>query len=332
MAARRTERLVNLTICLLATRRFLTRDEIRRAVEGYEGLSESNFERTFERDKDDLRALGIPLETGTDDAWFDDALGYRIQRSAFELPPIDWTPQEATAVWLAARIWQEATLESATQSALTKLQAAGADPDAARLGTLAPSVAPGGVAGGPAFDALWNAVQQRRRVSFTYRGGQSRRLEPWLLTFRRGAWYVTGRDVDREEMRQFRLSRILDEPVLIGEAGAYDIPEGIDARAVARRLEPREPDAVATVAIRAEAAPALRRRARTLDVAPPRPGFEVYAIGYAQAHDFAAELAAAGPDVIALDPPELVAQVVTHLHAVVGGTVDGHALRREGER
>ena len=88
MAARKTERLVNLTILLLSSRRFVPREKIRETVEGYRGLGDESFNRAFERDKDELRAMGIPVETGSDERFFDDEPGYRIVRTDFELPPI----------------------------------------------------------------------------------------------------------------------------------------------------------------------------------------------------------------------------------------------------
>ena len=78
----KTERLLNLTIALLATRRFLSREEIRAMVPGYSEHDEA-FERAFERDKDDLREMGIPIETGSNSAVFDDEPGYRIRRDAY---------------------------------------------------------------------------------------------------------------------------------------------------------------------------------------------------------------------------------------------------------
>ncbi|MCB0890882.1 MAG: DNA-binding transcriptional regulator, partial [Propionibacteriaceae bacterium] len=63
MAPRKSERIMNLAICLLLARRFLDKNHLREVVEGYGGLSDAAFERTFERDKDDLRAMGVPVET-----------------------------------------------------------------------------------------------------------------------------------------------------------------------------------------------------------------------------------------------------------------------------
>ena len=139
-ATRKTERILNLTICLLVSDRYLPKSRIREAVEGYHNLSDAAFERTFERDKDELRALGVPIEVGSFDAFFDDEPGYRIRASEFELPPIDLDAEEASVVGVAARVWQHASMAESTLSALAKLRAAGVEPDTSQLGALEPSV------------------------------------------------------------------------------------------------------------------------------------------------------------------------------------------------
>src|SRR6478609_4955767 len=131
MAARRAERLVNLVICLLSTRQFLTAERVRDAVPGYEPAdgdprTDEAFKRMFERDKAELRDLGIPLETGRNSI-FDAEDGYRITRRKYELPPIPFDPAEAAAVGLAARLWQSATLGAPARNALIKLRAGGTD-------------------------------------------------------------------------------------------------------------------------------------------------------------------------------------------------------------
>ena len=256
MTTRKTERILNLTICLLVADRYLTKDRIREAVEGYHDLSDSAFERTFERDKDELRALGVPIEVGSFDVLFDDEPGYRIRPSEFSLPAIDLDAEEASVVGVAARVWQHASMADSTRSALAKLRAAGIEPDTAQLSALEPSVQ----ATEPSFDPLWNAVLERSRVSFTYRDGERRTLEPWGLTASKGRWYVIGHDTDRDATRMFKLSRITDQPRKVSRAGAYAVPADLDLRALARSLAPREPTETALLAIRKGRAPALARR------------------------------------------------------------------------
>src|ERR1700760_1919982 len=130
MAARRAERLVNLVICLLSTRQFLTAERIRDAVPGYgpgdgRRATDEAFKRMFERDKAELRDLGIPLEPGRNST-FDSEDGYRIRRRDYELPPIEFDAAEAAAVGLAARLWQSATLGVPARAAPLKLRGGGA--------------------------------------------------------------------------------------------------------------------------------------------------------------------------------------------------------------
>jgi proteasome accessory factor B len=125
MSKQKTERLLSLVVCLLSSRRYLTASQIRAAVPGYPDSFEA-FKRMFERDKDELRELGIPLETGTN-AGSDDEVGYRISRQAYELPEILLEPDEAAVIGLAAKVWQRAELAGAAAGGLLKLRAAGID-------------------------------------------------------------------------------------------------------------------------------------------------------------------------------------------------------------
>ncbi len=313
MTTRKTERILNLTICLLVSDRYLPKSRIREAVEGYHGLSDAAFERTFERDKDELRALGVPIEVGSFDAFFDDEQGYRIRPSEFELPAIDLDAEEASVVGVAARVWQHAGMAESTRSALAKLRAAGVEPDTAQLPALAPSVQ----ASEPAFEPLWNAVLDRTRVSFTYREGERRTLEPWGLTASKGRWYVIGWDTDRQATRMFKLSRMADLPRTVSRAAAYQVPADLDLRGLALRLRPSEPTETALLAIRSGRALPLSRRGEPAASDAPRPGgFDVYAVPYGELWSIAEEICPYAADVVVLGPVELRDLVVRWLSAV----------------
>src|ERR671915_179534 len=220
MSRRKTERLLNLVICLLATGHYLTAEQIRHAVPGYPEGDEA-FKRMFERDKEELRELGIPLETGMS---ADDEAGYRIPRQAYELPDLHLTPDEAAVLGLAARVWQRASLAEAASGALLKLRAAGIETDAIGRSPGIMGIEPRVDTDDPAFPVLWQAGRDRRPVAFDYQGvgrsaPQHRHLEPWGVVSRRGRWYVVGHDRDRDGVRVFRLSRIIGEVVPAGAAG-----------------------------------------------------------------------------------------------------------------
>ena len=178
MSRQKTERLLSLVVCLLSARRYLTAGQIRDAVPGYPATFDA-FKRMFERDKDELRELGIPLETGTNPG-SDEEIGYRISRQAYELPEIRLEPDEAAVLGLAARVWRRAELAGAAAGALLKLRAAGVEAEE----TSQPGIEPRLNAGEAAFAPLWEAVRDRRPVTFRYRAaerseGQQRELEPW---------------------------------------------------------------------------------------------------------------------------------------------------------
>jgi len=228
----RTERLVNLVICLLSTRRFLTAAQIAATVPGYEHDPEDPrdheaFQRKFERDKAELRELGVPLETGTASV-FDTESGYRIARRDYALPDIPLAPDEAAAVGIAGRLWQHAGLAAAASSGLAKLRAAGVDVDPQATLGMEPIVTVD-----PAFAPLTAAARDRRAVTFDYRvpegdGPSTRRLQPWGVVCWRGRWYVVGHDLDRGAARCFRLSRVVGAVRTTGRDGAYQPPAELD--------------------------------------------------------------------------------------------------------
>ena len=305
MSASKSERLLNLLIMLLSTRDWVGRDRIRQVIEGYRGLDDRNFDRTFERDKAELRNIGVPVETGNHGPDGGDP-GYRVDRSAFELPPVSFTADELAALGAAARVWQDSVAAEDTRVALATLRAAGADPDAARLLTLQPQLA--SVDG---LDVWWEALRDRREVRFGYRG-DPRRLQPWRIVQRRGHWYVIGFDLDRAERRHFKLSRLTAPPRAVGETGSYEPPEDVVAE-----FTPSEQDPIARVALRPGRGHDLVRSGRlATPLAGDPEGFEVYELSLTPV--LVGEICALGADAIALAPEELVDDVVARLRAVAG--------------
>ena len=319
MASNKSERLLNLLILLLVSRSFVTKDRIRDVIDDYRSGSPEAFEKMFERDKDELRSLGIPIEVGTMDAFFEDEVGYRIKRDAFELPQLELEPDEAAVVGLAARVWQHAGLADATSQALLKLKAAGLEVDREALDVVQPRL----VADEPAFDAMWAATQSRMPVAFDYRPSGlrepgRRHLQPWGVVSARGRWYVVGHDSDRGEPRLFRLSRIVGDVATEGKPGSFVVPEGTDVRALTRSLAPDQPVGRATLRIRKGAARDLRRRAASS--AEAGDGWDVVELEYADLDTVAGEVLAALDAVVAVEPAELRDLVVTRLSALAGAT------------
>lgn len=317
----KSERLLNLVILLLVSRTYVTKERIREVIEPYRQGSQEAFEKMFERDKEDLRALGIPLEVGYTDAFFEDEQGYRIKRDAFELPELDLGPEEIAVLGLAARVWEHAGMATATSQALVKLKAAGHEIDPTALTQLQPRL----VVEEPAFDALWRATVQRQAVTFDYRrpgdaAPTTRHLQPWGVATVRERWYVVGHDLDRGEPRSFRLSRVTGDVRPVGVPGSYTVPEGTDVRALLRRLVPQRAEAGATVLARAGAAHGLRRRARLVESAVVGPDgttdwdrLELWG----GSGDLAGDLLGFADAVVVEAPEELRKTVVERLREVV---------------
>ena len=274
MAARRQQRLVSLVLCLLSTRQFITAERIRDTVEGYQVSDDAAnpdeaFKRAFERDKAELRDLGVPLETGRNSV-FDTEDGYRIARKDFELPPIQFTADEAAAVGLAVRLWSSASLAAEARTALIKLRAAGVEIEESDSTALVP------LAGNePALPELLAAVSGRRVVQFRHRkphtdNAERRTIEPWGVLSWRGRWYVVGYDRARQDVRSFRLDRIVGGvKTLPGEAAQTARPDGLNMLDLVRGANP-QPDRLATVRVRPHRAVALRRLAQSVSAGSGR--------------------------------------------------------------
>ncbi|GGP84116.1 helix-turn-helix transcriptional regulator [Saccharothrix coeruleofusca] len=322
MATARAERLVNLVLCLLSTRQYLTAERIRAIVPGYADAStDEAFFRMFERDKTELRDLGVPLETGRSGA-FDAVDGYRIARRDYELGDVDLEPDEAAAVALAARLWDSPQLTGAAHGALIKLRAAGVDVDQDVHVPVEPKVR----ATEPAFPPLLAAVQEGRVVEFDYRRPvpvevRKRTVEPWGVVAWRGRWYLVGHDRDRDAPRCFRLSRIVGEVRAVGRPGAVARPDDVDLLSFVARTQ-RDPQTTATAKlwVAKGRGQGVRRRARPLGEREHDgvPG-DVLEIELRFPDSAAGWIAGFGEDVVVLEPETLAKTVREKLVGALRG-------------
>ncbi|MBM9459066.1 WYL domain-containing protein [Nocardioides sp. zg-536] len=322
MAVPKSERLLNLLIMLLVQRRPIGKDRIRGLL--YAGSSPEAFEKMFERDKDELRSLGVPVEVAPLDPLFSDEVGYRIPPDAFALPDVALTPQEAAVVGIASRVWQHATMAQVTSDAVRKLTAAGIDVDLDALDITGPLL----TADEPAFDACWFAVCERVEIAFDYRrpgadAPTTRHLQPWGVVRSAGRWYVVGHDVDRGAERVFRLSRVVGPVRTASTPGAYEVPADVDLRAITRRLDPPARTEHATLLVRAGAGHLFRRDAER--VQPGVEGPDAHSVWdlvevRRRSESLVEEVLAEGPDVVLLAPEHARQQVRHSLEQVLVDT------------
>jgi proteasome accessory factor B len=317
MAERKTERLMNLIFALLVSRQYLTKEQIRESIADYRESTPAAFDRKFERDKEELRELGINVEMGQNDKLFADEYGYRIRRDAAELPDVELTREEAAVIGLATQVWEHAGLASQSTTALVKLKAIGVDVDTSVLRMAEPKLS----ANEPAFDAVWEATETRTPIAFDYarpgRPTSTRHLQPWGVLSWRDRWYVGGLDLDRGEPRLFRVSRISGDVAKDGPAGSYDVPPGTDMKSLAKALFPPEPTEAAVMHIASGKGNSLRRIAES--VTPFAEGVDEIHVRYSSPWDLASEIASHGPDVIAISPPEVRDAVIMRLRAAAAG-------------
>jgi proteasome accessory factor B len=225
---RRIERLINLIAALLETPRPLTAQEIRERIAGYDQPSAEAFRRAFERDKEDLRAIGIPLEVVPTDPFVEQPDGYIIPKARYYLPDLDLEPDELTALRVAA----ETILGGAEEAELGLMKlsvdesvGSWSGPRVVWSADLASQP--------PLLGPLYTALIERHPVSFNYRPSegdkQKRTIEPYGLVHVRGTWYLVGRDRDKDALRSFRLGRI--EGSVSTLADSFEPPEDFDAAA-----------------------------------------------------------------------------------------------------
>ncbi|MBF4631755.1 WYL domain-containing protein [Clavibacter michiganensis subsp. phaseoli] len=302
------ERLFSLVLALLATEQGLTKNEVLSSVQGYRqryraGGDNANLERQFERDKDDIRDLGVPLETveAPGQEGNNQLLRYRIPRGAYELPAdLSFTPEETTLLNLAAMVWREGSLSGESRRALIKLRSLGVESDdpvigyAPRLRTREAAFAPLGV-----------ALERHVLVSFGYlkpgeRTARIRTVAPLALVQHQGRWHLHGIDQDADGPRTFLLSRIVDR-VRVTSRGF--VPEGEDhAERALADLDRVWANGVGEVAVvpGSDAEIRLRRRRGTEELGDGR-----LRVHYSDTNLFADEVAGFGPEARVIAPPRL---------------------------
>lgn len=310
------ERVTNLVVALMSSDFGLTKQQILSSVSGYRerneaGVTADALDKMFERDKDQLRSLGIPIETIGDFADPNDLreARYRIPKSDYELPDdIQFTPEEVAVLQLAGSVWSAGSMSDDAQAGVRKIRALGIDGDEPIIG-LAPRLS----AKQSSFAPLQDAIERGVAVQFDYlKPGDSaarrRELYPLALVEFESRWHVHGVDLDISEARTFLLSRIVSG-VKMTKRTLDDPPrEGAAARA-RHELEELAQANVAAVQITpgTEAALRLSRRATQRS--------DGFSIPFVDLELFADELASYGPEVRVLSPEALRNAVIQRLRA-----------------
>lgn len=325
------ERLTNLVVALMATDIGLTKQQILDNVSGYRqradaGTRPDALEKMFERDKEELRSLGVPIETIGDPADPTDLreARYRIPKAEYDLPEdIEFTPAELAVLQLAGSVWSAESASADAQAGVRKIRALGIDGDEPIIG-FAPRI----TAREASFGPLQDAIERTRVVSFDYlkpgeKAPRRRRVQPLALLDYEARWHVYGIDLDADGERTFLLSRIVGHVTITSTSFPAHLREGAGERALAglSAVAARN-SALLEVTPGTEAALRLGRRAQ--------PAVQGIRVPFVDRHIFADELASYGPEVRVVEPDELREAVIARLRAVVAAHA-GAAEPGEGE-
>lgn len=326
------ERLFSLVLALLATERGLTKTEILSTVQGYSsrfasGGDNANLERQFERDKDEIRELGVPLETvdSPGEAGNNQHTRYRIPRGEYELPQdVSFTPEETLLLSLAAMVWQGGAISGESRRALLKLRSLAGTARLPSLGYL-----PRLRVREEAWEPLRLASERHQTVSFDYlKPGESaptrRTVHPYALLQHAGRWLCYAADAGTGQHRTFLLSRIVSTvtptgsgfeapPSDIAEQGRAELHAHWSAQTAQLQVSPGSDAAVRL----------SHREGSVLDG-------ERLTLHYTDLHILADELAGFGSEVIVLEPGELRTAVIDRLRTLLDAHGDGEHGRADG--
>ena len=182
----------------------------------------------FERDKDDLRSLGISIDVGSFDPLFADEAGYRIKAENYQLDLGQITPTEISLLSLAADAWQDAAFADAAQSAILKLSSFGVPADPIDIPGASQKLSNSSAD----LQTITGAIGTSDLLVFDYLStdlvAEERTIIPIALSNKSGFWYVSGVDNQLQEIRTFRLDRVQGSLTVRKNKDAFEYPADFD--------------------------------------------------------------------------------------------------------
>jgi proteasome accessory factor B len=307
MSAQKTERLINLTLALLATKCYLTKSEIFKAVAGYSGSPET-MERMFERDKDELRSLGIEIEVKGIDPLFEDEQGYLIRSETFQLSENEFTKEELLYLTMAANLWHDSALGSDSKAALLKIQSLSGPIESDAVNT--PAVRDSESAA--LLSSAFEAVDAEQIIKFGYKG-KERTAQPFGLYTRDGFWYLVARE--EAEIKSFKLLRIEGKIVKEGKSGSFKKPPEFDLIKFLSNSR-SEQEILAKVYVRKEQANVLRSKYSAKEI---NEEWDLMSIPYIYEQEIIETILWYGTNIIVDSPASLRSEVISRLKVIANG-------------
>jgi len=307
MSAQKTERLINLTLALLATKRYLTKFEIFKTVAGYSGSPET-MERMFERDKDELRSLGIAIEVKGIDPLFEDEQGYLIRSETFQLSENEFSKEELLYLTMAANLWHDSALGSDSKAALLKIQSLSGPIESDAVNT--PAVRDSESAA--LLSSAFAAVDTEQLIKFGYKG-KERTVQPFGLYTRDGFWYLVA--WEEAEIKSFKLLRIEGKIVKEGKAGSFKKPPEFDLIKFLSNSR-SEQEMQAQVLVRKEQVHVLRSKYSTKEI---NEEWDLMLIPYIYEQEIIETILWYGTNIIVDSPASLRSEVISRLKVIANG-------------
>ena len=307
MSSQKTERLINLTLALLATKRYLSKAEILRNIPGYEGSPETK-ERMFERDKDDLRSLGIQIDVNNFDPLFEDEQGYLIKSDSFQFAENEFTKEELLLLTMAANLWHDSAVEIDSQNALLKIQSLSGpvENDMTTTPTLRITE------DWQLLVSIFTAVQNKQILEFSYRG-KKRQVNPYGLYSSNGFWYLIAFEIN--VIKSFKLVRIEGEVDLIGEKDAFEKPDNFNVGNFLKE-ESNSVSLVSKLQVRKGAALSLRNKFTVKDLDSE---WDLMDIPYTNEQELLEMVLWHGTDLKLIEPAALRQLLVANLESYLNG-------------
>lgn len=305
MSDQKTERLINLTLALLSSKRYLTKSEIFKVVAGYSGSPET-MERMFERDKDDLRNLGIRIEVRGLDPLFEDDQGYLIDSDTHQISPDNFSKEDILLLTMAANLWHGSALQQDSKAALLKIQSL--DGLVATNTVTSPVVEDN--EDSKKLLLIFDAVERAISLEFEYKG-TNRQVKPYGIYTRRGFWYLAAQE--KEVVKSFKVVRIGQQIKAISKAhGFVKSPEfklstfigDMNAQSTSK----------AEIRIRKNQALALRKRYEVIEVDAE---WDKVFIDYNFEEDLIESLLWYGSNLVVISPKTIRDQIITRVKGLV---------------
>jgi proteasome accessory factor B len=307
VSSQKTERLINLTLALLATKRYLSKAEIFKKIPGYEGSAETK-ERMFERDKDELRSLGIQIEVSSSDPLFEDDLGYLIDSDSLQFGIDEFNKEELLLLTMAGNLWHESALQMDSKSALLKIQSL-SGPVESDI-TTTPKIKLN--EDSQLLMSAFSAIENRQTLTFEY-SGKLRVVKPFGLITNNGFWYLIASEA--EIIKSFKIVRIEGVLLIGSQKDAFVKPTNVDIPGFFNEnLQPKSQ--IATIRIRKGSALTLRNKYISKDIDDD---WDEISIPYSYDQEIIELILWYGTDVYLIAPTELKDKLVLSLKELANG-------------